>query len=463
MGGAGDIGGLLAIEDLRAGWQGVFHPSFDGNGNLMALHEASTGNMVAAYEYDPFGNPVRTSGVYAKENPIRFSGKYYDAETQLSYFGFRYYSASLGRWINRDLLEERGGWNLYKDMKRDADDPYAGASGVEGTSWQTEWEQAQDRLLSNTSLPHTTQSVTFDGKRNSGLPGAAERNQKTYSANATGHYPQGGAEGTGPKVPSMTVGDPAAGNADVNLYIYAANDPVNHLDALGLADIDFHKYYTTFIAKAAGFTGDLPNLIGQATQNTDIKTPAMKGLSPLQDNMRDYHFPSEKRVAELRATAFANPTDFEAGGNYFHALGDSFFHSAGKGDRDWNNYYGGEGGGFWGHFWEGHNPDFTFSDPEKALKAAKELYGEMCEYAKAYSKATGKPLGKMKTWDEIEGQVKKYIASKEYRTDGVPRNQTQRTVRDKVKKLDLDVEQNDLDNFIDDIHPEPLNGPRRRM
>ena len=242
MGGAGDIGGLLAIEDLRAGWKGIFHPSFDGNGNLMALHEASTGNMVAAYEYDPFGNPVRTSGVYAKENPIRFSGKYFDVETGLTYFGFRYYNASLGRFINRDLLEERGAWNLYNGLKQEAADPYAGASGVEGTSWSTEWEQAQDRLLSNTSLPHTTQSVTFDGKRNSGLPGASEANQKTYSANATGHYPQGGAEGTGPKAPSMSVGDPATGNADINLYIYAGNNPINSLDALGLQN---YGYYGT--------------------------------------------------------------------------------------------------------------------------------------------------------------------------------------------------------------------------
>ena len=133
------------------------------------------------------------------------------------------------------LLEERGAWALYNDLKNDADDPYAGAFGSMGTSWQTEWEQAQDRLLQNTSLPHTTQTVTFDGKRNSGLPGSSEANQKTYSANATGHYPQGGAPGTGPQGPSMSVGNPAAGNADTNLYIYAANNPINSFDALGLA------------------------------------------------------------------------------------------------------------------------------------------------------------------------------------------------------------------------------------
>jgi RHS repeat-associated protein len=177
---------------------------------------------------------------YAKENPIRFSGKYYDSETGLSYYGYRYYSASLGRFINRDLLEERGAWNLYSGLKQSANDPYANVFGTQATNWSIEWEQAQDRLLSNTSLPHTTQSITFEGKENSGLPGASEGNQKTYSANATGHYPQGGAEGAGSKQPSASGGNPAAGNTDINLYIYAGNNPVNSFDALGLANF-YHR------------------------------------------------------------------------------------------------------------------------------------------------------------------------------------------------------------------------------
>jgi RHS repeat-associated protein len=42
-----------------------------------------------------------------------FSTKYYDWETGLSYYGHRYYSAALGRWINEDPIEEDGGSNLY--------------------------------------------------------------------------------------------------------------------------------------------------------------------------------------------------------------------------------------------------------------------------------------------------------------------------------------------------------------
>jgi len=45
--------------------------------------------------------------------PHRFSTKYYDAETDLYYYGYRYYSPSLGRWISRDPIEEEGGLLLY--------------------------------------------------------------------------------------------------------------------------------------------------------------------------------------------------------------------------------------------------------------------------------------------------------------------------------------------------------------
>jgi len=49
----------------------------------------------------------------AKANPIRFSTKYQDSETDLLYYGYRYYNANTGRWLNRDPLGEMGGVNLY--------------------------------------------------------------------------------------------------------------------------------------------------------------------------------------------------------------------------------------------------------------------------------------------------------------------------------------------------------------
>ena len=73
----------------------------------------SAGDIVAAYEYDAFGNTLRESGPYAASNPFRYSTKYTDIETGLVYYGQRYYSPSLGRFLNRDPIEESGGLNLY--------------------------------------------------------------------------------------------------------------------------------------------------------------------------------------------------------------------------------------------------------------------------------------------------------------------------------------------------------------
>ncbi len=49
----------------------------------------------------------------AKANPFRFSTKYQDDESDLFYYGYRYYNPSTGRWITRDPIEESGGLNLY--------------------------------------------------------------------------------------------------------------------------------------------------------------------------------------------------------------------------------------------------------------------------------------------------------------------------------------------------------------
>lgn len=109
----GGAGGLLALQDHRTVYSGVYQPTFDGNGNLTALINAATGAIDAAYEYDGFGNTLRANGRYARENPLRFSTKYWDAEIGLYYYGFRYYAPSLGRFLTRDPIGEAGGLNLY--------------------------------------------------------------------------------------------------------------------------------------------------------------------------------------------------------------------------------------------------------------------------------------------------------------------------------------------------------------
>lgn len=66
-----------------------------------------------AYTYDAFGRTISQSGPLADVFRHRFSTKYFDLETGLYYYGYRFYSIALMRWLSRDPLHEEGGLNLY--------------------------------------------------------------------------------------------------------------------------------------------------------------------------------------------------------------------------------------------------------------------------------------------------------------------------------------------------------------
>ena len=86
---------------------------YDGNGNVGQIVNADDGTLTARYEYDAFGNSIVLSGTEADDNAVRFSTKYWDADTGLYYYGFRYHHVQLGMWISRDPVGEKGGINLY--------------------------------------------------------------------------------------------------------------------------------------------------------------------------------------------------------------------------------------------------------------------------------------------------------------------------------------------------------------
>ena len=72
----------------------------------------STGAVVAATEYSPYGRVTSSYGS-TSNYPIGYSGQYTDSETGLVYYGARYYNPKHGRFVNRDPIEEQGGNNLY--------------------------------------------------------------------------------------------------------------------------------------------------------------------------------------------------------------------------------------------------------------------------------------------------------------------------------------------------------------
>jgi RHS repeat-associated protein len=116
MQGAGGVGGLLEVGDAV---NGVHFAAYDGNWNIAGLVKAADGTSSAVYEYGPFGEVIRGTGLMAKANCFRFSTKFQDDETDLLYYGYRYYSASAGRWHSRDPLGETGGFNVFAFVGND--------------------------------------------------------------------------------------------------------------------------------------------------------------------------------------------------------------------------------------------------------------------------------------------------------------------------------------------------------
>jgi RHS repeat-associated protein len=99
-----EIGAAVALELGSK----LYIPIHDHRGNVSTLLDPQ-GDTVESYRYDAFGVEEQPSML----NPWRFSSKRVDPETELVYFGRRYYDPSLGSWLTKDPLGPDAGPNLY--------------------------------------------------------------------------------------------------------------------------------------------------------------------------------------------------------------------------------------------------------------------------------------------------------------------------------------------------------------
>ncbi len=134
MTGAGGVGGLLLVKHYQYSFHTTTYAKTnksvrylthsDANGNVMsllALEGTDINRLVGTFDYDPFGRRVvDTLPVGQEACPIGFSSKYEDRETGMLYYGYRYYSPEMGRWVSKDPIGERGGVNLYGMVGNDA-------------------------------------------------------------------------------------------------------------------------------------------------------------------------------------------------------------------------------------------------------------------------------------------------------------------------------------------------------
>ncbi|MFE6076678.1 RHS repeat-associated core domain-containing protein [Paenibacillus sp. NPDC057886] len=83
----------------------IYYYHLNGHGDVVSLTDQS-GNEVAQYEYDAWGNIVNQSGSLADENPYRYASYRYNAETGLYYLMSRNYNPQLGSFISLDSEQD---------------------------------------------------------------------------------------------------------------------------------------------------------------------------------------------------------------------------------------------------------------------------------------------------------------------------------------------------------------------
>ncbi len=119
-------GNLMSITRLKAnGDKFTLYAICNSRGDVEELRKED-GILYARYVYDTWGNTIKiidASGTeitepanLAKQNPFRYRGYYYDAESGLYYLQSRYYDPVTGRFVNGDSqlnTENVLGFNMY--------------------------------------------------------------------------------------------------------------------------------------------------------------------------------------------------------------------------------------------------------------------------------------------------------------------------------------------------------------
>jgi RHS repeat-associated protein len=102
----------------------------------------SGGNVIAGYDYDPFGRMTRVSG--NRNAAFGYAGYYTHAPSGLNLTLHRAYDPGLGRWLSRDPIGEDGGLNLYAYVGNEPVN-FSDPSGLSKNPFDW-WQKATDFL-----------------------------------------------------------------------------------------------------------------------------------------------------------------------------------------------------------------------------------------------------------------------------------------------------------------------------
>lgn len=107
--------GVDQPHSVRQGGQTYYYLT-EGPGSVVGLMDGAN-QLVNRYRYDPFGRATLVSETVP--NPLRFTGREYDAESGLYFHRARYYDPEVGRFISEDPIGLAGGINPYVYVEND--------------------------------------------------------------------------------------------------------------------------------------------------------------------------------------------------------------------------------------------------------------------------------------------------------------------------------------------------------
>lgn len=96
------------LAEVRSGTTSYYEA--DGLGSVTSL-SSSKAALAATYTYDSFGNLTASTGTLT--NPLRYTGREFDSETNLYFYRARYYDPTVGRFLNEDPMRFGAGPNFF--------------------------------------------------------------------------------------------------------------------------------------------------------------------------------------------------------------------------------------------------------------------------------------------------------------------------------------------------------------
>ncbi|MBU0667769.1 hypothetical protein KJ951_03505 [Patescibacteria group bacterium] len=312
--------GTTPVAEADTGDETTYYFLTDHLGSVDAVLDEQ-GNVVERRDYLPYGSErVKETFNGVPITDLGFTGKHLDKETELNYYGARYYDPVTGRFLTIDPML------LVLDKMSQAQ---------------------RNAFLSN---------------------------------------PQ-----------------------NLNMYSYVRNNPVRYTDPTGMYGEDVHYHLTFFLSLAAGLSYNQSRIVADNDQWVDDNPDTEPGWNLgnyVTGTTEEYHF-SVRQAAVMGIGQAISDQSLSGFGIALHTYQDTYSHAdISPEEHALINLFTND------------SPDYTYSDPEKALKMAMHSFFFIRQFNKGYNgmgDLTEEEYDLQTTdlWNQSSSSVKDYLESED--------------------------------------------------